>query len=145
MKKVYGFNQDQSLPTKGIYMPWFYLHGEADCRNDYDLCGGNTETLVRLLIISPFPVGLYLQDGSVFNGIVLPWVDSIAYRVSGLVCILSDVESIKHALYEYSDYINKFPKGLQMYDDDIDFIEKNYPETWQILRAYSRCQYNKNE
>jgi len=113
--KIYAVPMTDNDNIQGRWLPYFYLHGEAEKMNRYDICNANIETFKNCLRQGAFLCEVHFTDGSVHDAICFSKFD--VYQMEGLVVLLSDVEHIKNAL-EYLD-IKSFPS---MFDDEIKHL-----------------------
>ena len=123
--------EDQSF----CFASYIYLHGEAQNINGYDCCEGNIEFFRLLLRLSPSLTTLLMQDGTTHRAIVFPYGD-MSRHVSGLVCLVSDINGIKSAL-DYQSYYSSL-SSLTLYDDDINELKKNAPEAYKSIVNYRK-------
>jgi len=122
-----------NCPEGFDFISQFYLHGDAQDKNHYDICLGNLECFVKILHCHIFLIELQLQDGNTYEGIVIPYIAG-RRRLEGLVCLCNDTEGIKHALFEYHDgYIDTC-----MDDTEEKYIFEKYPEIKQLIHKYNR-------
>lgn len=122
-----------SNKTEGFsFLSYFYLHGEAEIINGYDLVEGNMETLVYALSDRIFPTKLILQDGNEYDGVVISYHKM--GRMTGLICLCTDLEHIRHALFDYDD--NKL-KNTVIEEGQKTWLYGKYPEIRDIVREYN--------
>ena len=108
------------------FMSYVYLHGDAEDINGFDCLEGNIEAFRTIMQVCVSCVGLLMPDGSSKDALLIPSFGR--RRVEGLVCLLSDRESIKYAL-KYYTYVN-----TDMYQHDFAFLRENYPDVYEVIK-----------
>ena len=104
--------------VQGFYTPYFYLHGEAERINGYDICKGDSHALSHCLMQSAFLCSLQFTDHSVENAICFSKWNG-RNRMEGLVCLLSDEEGIQDAV----SYLG-FTHIPDMYSNEQEYLKK---------------------
>lgn len=133
--KIIGDSQDNfDCPDGYGYMPWFYLHYEAETINHYDIVLGNIDCFQEALRNHIFLADLKLQDGSEHEGIVFTFYKE--NRMQGLVCLCSDLEGIRNVLFEYkSEWKINFDTCIE--DGQKKHLALKYPEILVLIKEYN--------
>jgi hypothetical protein len=112
--KFYAVPFDQQ-GAKGERVPYFYLHGEAEKINGYDICNANSEAIADCLRQGAFLCELIFVDGRTEDAICF---SKYGYgRMEGLIVLLSDQKHITNAV-EYLE----FKSIPSMYDDEEKYL-----------------------
>ena len=130
--------ENESLNEKFKFLSYFYLHGKAESINGFDCCEGNIEVFSNILSMSTRIVTLLMSDNKTYDCLLFSTVNS--NRMSGLICLIDDLESIESAY----NYYSKRP-SLSMYSDDEEYLIENYPETRLLISNLSRLDYNQTK
>ena len=131
--KILGVKMGDSNKTEGFsFLSYFYLHGEAEEKNGHDLVEGNEETFIYVLSDRIFPTKLILQDGNEYDGIVISYHKD--WRMSGLICLCTDLEHIRHALFDYDD---NYEKNTVIEEGQKTWLYSKYPKIRDIVREYN--------
>lgn len=135
MKKaeILGVKMGDNTEYEGFgFMSYYYLHGEAESINGYDLVEGDMEAMRKALSSRIFPVNLKLQDGNTYDAIVISYYKF--NRMTGLICLCTDLEHIKHALFEYD---NDCYKDTVIEETEKKWLYENYPGIREIVKEYN--------
>ena len=119
-------------PEEYGFLPYVYLHFEAEVLNGCDYCFGNIPVLQRLLGCHLFPCEVLLQNGETYDALVIPAFTD--HRVKALVCLCTDLEGIRHAMFNYfrGAYIDTcIEEGRKK------ILFEKYPEIFKIIREYN--------
>lgn len=119
------------------YIPQFYLHGEAEHLNGYDIASGNIECFQRILRCHLFTIDLKLQDGKVYDGLVIPYISG-ERRIEGLICLCMDTDGIRHAMFDYHKSYGDKHIDTCMDDTSKSELYQKYPEIQTVIRNYNR-------
>jgi len=131
--KILGVKMGDSNKTEGFsFLSYFYLHGEAEIINGYDLVEGNMETLIYALSDRIFPTKLILQDGKEYDGVVISYHKM--GRMTGLICLCTDLEHIRHALFDYDE---NNEKNTVIKEGQKTWLYSKYPKIRDIVREYN--------
>lgn len=87
---------------KGHYFPYFYLHGDAEDRNGYDICQASPELISRSLREGANLCVVHFRNGNKVPAICFSKFEF--NQMKGLICLLSDKHSIYNAVNEYFKY-----------------------------------------
>jgi len=128
-------NWDYSGDIKFCFLSYIYLHGEAENMSGFDCCEGNMETIKNLLRNTIFSGTLLTKDNEELDVLIIPCHKE--YRSSGLICLCTDHDSIRHTLFEYYD---KFEVSSSMYEHEKEKIYSKYPEIMNIIHEYNRSK-----
>lgn len=128
-------NWDYSGDIKFGFLSYVYLHGEAEDMSGFDCCEGNMETLKNLLKSSIFSGTLLNKDNTELDVLIIPCYKE--RRTTGLVCLCTDHESIRHALFKYYD---EYEVSSSMYEHVKEYIYSKYPEIMTIIYEYNRLK-----
>jgi hypothetical protein len=91
--KIYAQTIEREMFDDGekkVKLPYFYLDGEAEEINGYDLCYGNIETLAMLLNQNIFEALLVFWDGSKKGCKVWSYYDLDMRRMRGYIWLKND-------------------------------------------------------
>jgi len=116
------------------FLSYFYLHGKAESINGFDCCEGTIEAFSNIISMSTRIVTLLMADNKTYDCLLFSTVNS--NRMSGLICLIDDLEAIESAYNYYSKKPN-----LLMYGDDEKYLEENYPETKLLISKLRRLDY----
>lgn len=90
------------ITRKGHYFPYFYLHGDAEDRNGYDICQASPELISRSLRQGANLCVVHFRNGNKVPAICFS--KFVFDQMKGLICLLSDKLSIYNAVHEYFKY-----------------------------------------
>jgi hypothetical protein len=116
-RKFYALHINESVDAPGYRPSYFYLHGEAEDVNGYDICTANGEALSNCLRRGAFLCEVVCTDGSTKDAICFSYFKH-GERMSGLICFLNDEESIEGVAKKESI----FSDTPSMYCDEIDYL-----------------------
>jgi hypothetical protein len=119
-RKIYAVPFDSfNMEIEGSYLPYYYLHGEAENLNGYDICNANDKAFTKALKQGAFLCMIVFTDGTEREGICFSKYNMIN-RMEGLVCLLEDDEHIEHAVKQYME----FKHTPSMYTDEEDYMKE---------------------
>lgn len=102
---------------KGHYFPYFYLHGDAEDRNGYDICNASPELISRSLSEGANLCVVHFRNGNKVPAICFSKFEF--HRMKGLICLLSDKDSICN-IAQY------FKLGTQlMYSSEKEYLKEH--------------------
>jgi hypothetical protein len=126
--------ESENFYEKFEFLSYFYLHGKAESINGFDCCEGNIEVFSNILSMSTRIVTLWMANNKTYDCLLFSTVSS--HRMSGLICLIDDLEAIESAY----NYYSKKP-SLSMYEHDEKYLEENYPETRLLISKLRRLDY----
>lgn len=116
-RKFYAVDINERVNTPGYRASYFYLHGEAEYVNGYDICTANGEALGNCLRRGAFLCEVVCNDGNAKDAICFSYFKH-GERMSGLICFLDDEESIEYVAKKESI----FSSTPSMYTDEEDYL-----------------------
>lgn len=133
--KIYGAAQgshkdrfyDLHNSGKILFANFIYLHGNAESRNEFDLCFMNISGFAALTCRGMNICEIKTQDGTVKDGLIVNWNSKGITRA--LVCDLDDTKSVVEAIFEYGNDKN----SDMSQEDEAQLAEKN-PELFCEIR-----------
>jgi hypothetical protein len=114
------------------FVSYNYLHCNAEEICGYDCIEANFDFCLRLLSLRMFPSNLLLQNGTMVDVVVMPYVKD--GKVTSLICLCDDYEGITNALFNY-DKDKKV--NITMYDEEENFLFEKYPPFKEIYKKYN--------
>lgn len=119
------------------FISFSYLHCKAEGLCGYDCIEGNFDFALKLISLRMFPAVLLLEDGTLVDVIVIPYIKHIS--ITSLICLCDDYEGITNALF------GGYPKDVDitMNDDEEKYLFINYPEFKEIYIKYNHYILNK--
>jgi hypothetical protein len=115
--KIYAVPIDSEIEVKGERIPYFYLHGQAQDINGYDICNGNIHAIVNCLEQGAFLCEIEFTNGSVQDAICFCKYSRDSH-MTGWIVLLSDFESIIQAVKVY-----KYDMFPSMYSDEKEYLK----------------------
>ena len=118
-RKFYGLHISRDVDTPpGEFASYFYLHGEAEGVNGYDLCMFNEEAQILCNSEGAFLCEVVCNDGTVKDAICFCYFKH-GERMTGLICFLDDEINI--------EYVSKkdsiFSSTPKMYFDEVEYLK----------------------
>lgn len=120
------------IPEDFDFLLYVYLHCDAEEINGYDCCYGNLPVFSKLLGCHLFPCEVQLQDGNTYDALVIPAF--VERRIKALVCLCTDIEGIRHAMFEY---YSEYNIDTCMEDSQKKILYEKYPEIFKLIREYN--------
>ena len=118
-RKFYGLHidSDVDLPP-GEFASYFYLHGEAEDVNGYDLCMFNQQAQSLCDCQGAFLCEVVCIEGTVKDAICFSYFKH-GERMAGLICFLDDERSIE-GVSKKADIFTSTPS---MYFDEVEYLK----------------------
>lgn len=118
-RKFYGLHisRDVDIPL-GEFASFYYLHGEADYVNGYDLCTFNEEAESLCSQEGAFLCEVVCIDGTVKDAICFSYLKH-GHRMSGLICFLDDEINIEYVAKK-EDIFTSTPR---MFFDEVEYLK----------------------
>ena len=118
--------------TKGRFLSYYYLHGQADNMNGYDLCSGDIRVHSKCMV-----EGIHFVDIKGIEGLpeyagALLFTHFNHNRMEGLITLISNKDDIISAL----EYINK-PLRI-VYEHEQKAMKVLYPDIYEAMNIKSR-------
>jgi hypothetical protein len=116
--KIFAVPINYEIDVEGERIPYFYLHGQAQDINGYDICNGNINAIINCLEQGAFLCELHFIDGRIEDAICFSKYDRGDRQMNGWILLLSDYNGIKQAI-EYFE----FADTPTMYEDEKEYIK----------------------
>ena len=119
------------------FISFSYLHCKAEGLCGYDCIEGNFDFALKLINLRMFLSVLLLEDGTLVDVIVIPYIKHIS--ITSLICLCDDYEGITNALFTYDKDKNV---NITMNNDEKEYLFINYPEFKEIYIKYNHYILN---
>lgn len=122
---IYAEPLNCCMAMPGERLPLFYLHGEAERLNGFDICNANGEAAYSAASPGWSLVGIEFMNSQdeARLGIMFSYMGSMN-RMEGRICLVDDIEAIQQVLKggEYKLF------GCKNYEDLV-YLGKEHPKT----------------
>lgn len=139
---VYGIEQGMEGSEWGdntYRASFFYIHGELEGMNGYDICMFSPELLSCSTTsgITICYTHLKSQSEPILSLLFKSYDKMMGGRITGLIVKIDDYESIEECV--------KHHKNINMYSDEQEFLSTNYRKTFHIIdETFRRMNEEKN-
>lgn len=110
-----------------------YLHFEAQELCGFDCIEANLEFCKNLIELSIFRSNLLLKDKTQVEVIVIPYIEE--RKVNSLICLCTDQEGIKNALFEYH-LLRKGYIDTCIEESEKKYLYETYPHIKELIKQY---------
>lgn len=128
-------NWDYEGEIEFAFMSYVYLHGDAETNSGFDCCEGNIEAFRNIVKNHLYLATLLNKDKTESDVLVIPCFNE--RRMTALVCLCEDHESIHHALNEY--YEGHFIDTC-MFEHEKEFLYEKYPKVREVIHNFNRTR-----
>jgi len=122
---VYAVGSERESGDEGIFANYFYLHGEAETQNGFDLCTMNGRMMASCMTSGIYRACLINEDKSESECLVFSMYHHNSMR--GYVVLLDDMQGLEDALRIHNVFDLSFTA-------ESEWLTENHPDVRALMQ-----------